>query len=98
MFKTTTMATIFDYLDFNNVSYYKLNEGDEKEMLKSFVVKLKEAGLEETILSLNISYRFNPRNFWHNGKDFYSNFPQDLTDKMIVIWKHLTEPKYHPPK
>lgn len=84
-------TTLFDYLSFNNVSYFELENLDEKERLELYVDKLKEAGLEDIITSYSPAYRFNPRDFEHNGKDFISGFPQDLTNKMILIWLHLDD-------
>lgn len=92
-------TTLFDYLQYNNSSYNDLNiSKEDKEIIERFAEKLKEAGLEETITSFSPAYKFNPRNFEHNGKDFISGFPQDLTNKMIVIWLHLTESEYQKPE
>lgn len=91
-------TTLFDYLQYNNNSYYDLNiSKEDKELIEKFAAKLKEEGLEETITSFSPACKFNPRNFEHNGKDFITGFPQDLTNKMILIWLHLTEPEYQKP-
>lgn len=81
--------TIFDYLKYNNVDYYELGNQDDKERLERFVRKLEEAGLDKIILTFPPAYKFNPRYFEHNGRDFISGFPQDLTNKLILIWVNL---------
>lgn len=85
------MTTLFDYLKYNNILYKDLTNEEDKAKIEKFVDYLKQAGLEETILSLTPAHQFNARWFEHNGRDFISGLPQDLSDKMIVLWMKLDE-------
>ena len=87
------MITLFDYLKYNNILYKDLTKDEDKAKLEKFVDYLKQADLEKTILSLTPAHQFNARWFDHNGRDFISGLPEDLSRKMIVLWMKLDEPK-----
>lgn len=84
-------VTIFDYLKYNNTDYKDLKEGDDKDRVTKLAENIKAVGLENVILSFTPAYQFNARFFEHNGEDFISSFPQDLTNKLIVLWLHIDD-------
>lgn len=87
------MGTLFDYLKWNNILYKDLTDEDGKAKIEKFVDYLKKAELEELILSFSPACQFNARWFDHNGQDFVTGFPDDLSSKMMVLWLKLDEPE-----
>jgi hypothetical protein len=89
--------TLLDYLQYNNINYSELPDGEDKDKLKRFAKKLEEENLKELILSFTPAHKFNPRHFEHSAQDFISGLPQDLTNKMMLLWVNLNDPEYHLP-
>lgn len=81
------IRTLFDHMKYNNVHYNELKDEESKRKIERFVLSIQSnKELEHLILSFPQAYEFNARNFWHNGKDFISGFPDDLSYKMISLW------------
>ena len=85
------MKTLVDHLKYNNMTYDELDENNKKR-LEQFADQLKKENLEDIILNVaHDNYYFNARSFPDVGKSFISDFPNDLSDKMIVVWVKLFE-------
>lgn len=91
------MFTIFDYLKYNNIPYSELPEGEDKNRLEKFAKKIEDEGLKDLILSFTPAHTFNARNLENHPKDYISGLPQDLTNKLILLWLNLDNPEYHLP-
>ena len=83
-------ATIYDYLELNNIPYAQLPDSEYKEKFKKYVEKIKDEGLEPVILTFNESCKFIVY-AKDDCPDYYKHTFQsgDLRDKMMFIWMNL---------
>ena len=86
------MNTLYDVISIDNKSHNELPE-DKKKKLDLFVAKLKEADLEQKILSLikrkyDVSEQPEGSEYNHIHK---TNLPQDLSKEIDKVWVHLND-------
>jgi hypothetical protein len=88
--------SLFEYLKYNNISYFELKNDDEKKKLEKFVNKIKQENLEKTILSFTPAHKYNIREFESGVIDVISDFnAADLERKLMRLWIHKDDPKFH---
>lgn len=81
------MSTLKKYITFNDIPYDKLNQV-EKIKIDLFITKLKDAGLEDKILTYDegkYSYAIT------DNKEHSTNLPNDLTKEIDKVWVHLKD-------